>query len=178
MAILATATPTIHLAPSTDHTTAWIAVGGAILVALIAAGTAQWRLHAQLAHDRGMADIADMRKLLEEALLLTDKTHRTLALMESQRRLRAVWRPMETEISEIDQANRESATLLNALNIRLGDSDPLYGNWRTMHDALMNQWRAIERNDGQAYIGAEQTYDLAHVQLVKEARKRVGSKID
>jgi hypothetical protein len=54
-----------------DNTAAWLAFAGAILVALIAAVTAQRRLHVQLAHDRELGDLAELRKILDEAAATT-----------------------------------------------------------------------------------------------------------
>jgi hypothetical protein len=87
-----------------DHTPAWLTFIGALLVAVLAAGTAQWRQHvqlrhdrelkqieldhenerlrtqlahdgdrqqAQLAHDRELADLAELREVLDEAAAMT-----------------------------------------------------------------------------------------------------------
>ena len=51
---------------SADHTAAWLAFGGALLVALVAAGTAQWRQRVELRHAREQADLAELRELLDE----------------------------------------------------------------------------------------------------------------
>lgn len=51
---------------SVDHTTAWITLAGALGVAVIAAVTAQWRLHVQLRNERHAADRAELRTLLDE----------------------------------------------------------------------------------------------------------------
>lgn len=54
---------------SADHTVliAWLAVGGAILAALIAAGSADIRQRRQLRHDRQLQDLAELRSVLDEA---------------------------------------------------------------------------------------------------------------
>jgi len=59
-----------------DHLAAWLTLAGAIVVALIAAGTAQWRqrsalkaeserLKLQLAHDRALTDLSELRSVLD-----------------------------------------------------------------------------------------------------------------
>jgi hypothetical protein len=62
-------------APSTDHLPAWLALTGAVIVATIAAVTAQLRQHQalkeerrrlerQLMHDRQLRDLAELRSVL------------------------------------------------------------------------------------------------------------------
>ena len=53
-----------------DHTAAWLAFAGAIIVALVAAGTAQWRQRVQLRHEREMRDLEELRRLLDECAVV------------------------------------------------------------------------------------------------------------
>lgn len=52
-------------------TAVWIAAGVALLGALVAAGTAQWRQRLELRHDRELADLTELRQVLDEAAALT-----------------------------------------------------------------------------------------------------------
>src|SRR4051794_38322231 len=52
---------------SIGSTAAWLAFAGAVLVAAIAAVTAQWRQRTQLRHDRTLADLAELRAVLDAA---------------------------------------------------------------------------------------------------------------
>jgi hypothetical protein len=69
--------PPIEITQHTDHLTAWLAFIGAIIVASIAAVTAQWRLRAhlgseerrhreQLEFDRAETDRAELRRILDD----------------------------------------------------------------------------------------------------------------
>jgi hypothetical protein len=66
----------LHGVSSVDHLPAWLAFIGALAVALIAAGTSQWRQRAdlraqdrrldrRLRHDRELQDLAEVRALLD-----------------------------------------------------------------------------------------------------------------
>jgi hypothetical protein len=49
-----------------DDTAAWLAFVGALIVASLAAGTAQVRLRRQLRHDRELRDLEELRSLLDD----------------------------------------------------------------------------------------------------------------
>ena len=83
MTLLA-ATSTVALPQATDHTTVIATLVGAVVVALIAAGTAQWRLHVQLKaeskrlkeqldHERAMNDLTEVRRLLDQTAAHTEE---------------------------------------------------------------------------------------------------------
>jgi membrane protein implicated in regulation of membrane protease activity len=58
----------VAAATSTDQTGPILAFAGALIVSLIAAYTTDRRQRAQHRHDRGQADLADLRATLEQAL--------------------------------------------------------------------------------------------------------------
>jgi hypothetical protein len=49
-----------------DHTAEWLTFVGALIVAFVAAATAQWRQRGQLRHDRELRDLEELRALLDE----------------------------------------------------------------------------------------------------------------
>jgi hypothetical protein len=59
-----------------DHTVliAWLAVGGAILAALIAAVSADIRQRRQLRHDRQLQDLTELRSVLDKATVAFEET--------------------------------------------------------------------------------------------------------
>jgi hypothetical protein len=64
---------TVFVKEAADNTAAWLAFVGAIVVALIAAGTAQWRLRAQLDHDRRLSDLGDLRTVVERYVQIANQ---------------------------------------------------------------------------------------------------------
>jgi len=103
--------------PKPDHTDAWIAGVVAVLVALLAAGTAQWRLHVQLNHGRQMADLSDLRGLLEELLSLYNERE---ALVDSDFQFIG-----EPDAEADERLRGRISAWANRLIVRLGADDPL-----------------------------------------------------
>jgi hypothetical protein len=80
LAILAAAQTSQRLQVSEpDNTAVWLTLVGALLVALIAAGTAQWRLRVQLNHERQLHDLGELRAVLDEAAAMTWHAMNSLA---------------------------------------------------------------------------------------------------
>lgn len=166
-----------------DHTDAVLAVFAAIVVALIAAGTAQWRLHAQLANDRKLADLTDLREVLERALATTDAWDREL---EDQ------WGPRSTsqinflhDQKRTDEARQDTERLLNRLTIRVGTEDPLVAAYDRVRSALLEKTEAVqpgpEARAGdvrKGYQDADLLVKKRYRAFVDESKARVESKVD
>lgn len=178
---------TVILREPADHTAAWLAFIGAVLVALIAAGTAQWRLRRQLSdeakrlgsqldHDRHMADVADLRRVLKRAL---DVYERRRQLVE-QMHLKATGspirtRPMEELQQAVDATFDVQQSTTNSLRIRLGLDDPLYQAVVALSSKLGDMVSAV--GHPAEYAAAEAERGAAYQAAVAAASARVGSRI-
>ena len=98
-------------AGAADNTIAWLTFVGALLVATIAAATAQWRLRLQLRHDRELHDLGELREVLDEAAAMTFSGLDKLsdALIAS-----AEWEEQEVFVEDpIDAESARDTALLN-----------------------------------------------------------------
>jgi len=121
------------LAEHTDHLAAWLTFSGVIIVALIAAITAQWRLRVQLRHERELADLSRLRQVLDEAAgaveaaveptqLLIGRAHQYDPTQENAAAARA---EMEELSDDVHEAVRVIAMFFRRLALLMGRSDPL-----------------------------------------------------
>jgi hypothetical protein len=74
------------LAVSADQTPAFLTFVGALILALIAAGTAQWRLRVQLRHDREIRDLEELRSLLDQCAQMAGTTNQLLLYLLNRSR--------------------------------------------------------------------------------------------
>ena len=190
---------TVILREPADHTAAWLAFVGAVLVALIAAGTAQWRLRRQLSdeakrlkdqldeesgrltrqleHDRQMSDTADLRHVLQ----------RTFDVYEERRKLieQMHWvtigsdlagsRPLSELTELMDTSFKELQSAGSALRIRLGVYDTLYRAVIAVSTALKKMADAV--HNPAAYDAGETERATAYNAAVTAASARVGSRL-
>jgi hypothetical protein len=121
------------LAEQTDHLAAWLTFAGVLLVAVIAAFTAQWRLRVQLRHERELADLSRLRQVLDEAAaaveaaveptqLLIGRAHRYNPADQDAAAARA---DMKALCDEVHEAVRVIAVFFRRLALLMGRSDPL-----------------------------------------------------
>lgn len=113
---------------------AWLAFIGALLVALIAAGTAQWRQRKQLAHDRELRDLEELRDLLDECARMAGDASQLLLFMLSRSR------SLPRVDSPIDAAARGRPLLLRELGVNLEIARDAYAStdadFRALEDAF------------------------------------------
>jgi hypothetical protein len=161
----------ILLNQPTDHTTAWIALAGAIVVALVAAGTAQWRLRTQLAHERTQTDLADLRDILGNGLAATG--------LARQSAIDAYRNPLNnpfplTEIQAME-------TWLNRLRIRLGRDDAIVTRYSKMADTVHALSRLAPepgvKHDQILAMPEMQVFGQAYNEYVDLAQRRAGSSL-
>jgi hypothetical protein len=122
------------------------------------AGEAE-RQAATLAHDRELADLADLRKLLDEATVALDSardvrtearaTIRGAIEFESQvtalavRKQEVVAQMVSDTASKLEEVGRPLVTLAARLQVRLGPEDPITTNFTTAATALNETWRSL-----------------------------------
>jgi hypothetical protein len=108
-----------------DHTPAWLAFVGALAVAVIAAATAQWRLYAQLRHDRELKDLDELRELLDECAVTAGTASQALGLyagmgMEVPRQARPAGEP-EDPPADVDATGEDDEPKLwSPFDMRVG----------------------------------------------------------
>lgn len=139
---------TVILREPADHTAAVLAFIGALAVAVIAAWTASSRQRQQLraegerqqrqlVHDRQLADLDDLRRVLDDAALALDRAsqaHRPVGA-------RVLTDPIDHEglaesHQEIGTARETCDALLARLRVRLGQNDPVSKAFAQATDAL------------------------------------------
>ena len=132
------------------------------------------RLAAQLRHDRVLADVADLRAVLEEAL---DSVDEWRAHAEA-------WGAAAAGSSEERDARRAMDRDLNAmhkvtnrLRVRLGEFDPILLAWRELAvEGAGDYHDAARASDEAARVVAAARMNVAYRQLVELAKERVGSR--
>jgi hypothetical protein len=126
------------------------------------------RLALQLEHDRRMADIADLRWVLEESLRTN---HERRAVVRDYRDRGEA--DVET-LLETFQAARES---VDSLRIRLHVDDPLYQTMARLDTSLTTLVRAMTA-DPETWRTADAEWRAAYSEAVRAAQLRVGARID
>jgi hypothetical protein len=135
---------------ATDHTIfiATLAAVTAIVAAFIAAGSADMRQRRQLKHDRRMTDLAELRSLLDEAILAFQETiHQAQDVFAQFTSIPGVTEEEDEETKatreRIDQEgfskhiaslgdDRDRMLVAGArIAIRLGDDSPLYQTYQS-----------------------------------------------
>jgi len=101
------------VATSSDHTAAWLAFVGALLVAIIAAATAQWRLRHQLTHDRELKDLEELRALLDDCARMAGETSQLMMFMLR----RSISLPRKE--APPDEASKGRPALLRELGVKI-----------------------------------------------------------
>lgn len=164
-----------------------LAFAGAVLVALIAAFAAQRRLRqqltaeharhaaqleaerqrqaAQLAHDRELADLADLRALLDEAAVALDRANYARADLGSA--YRSHGKTIREKAPEIVQAINQCGQTLDAiaarLGVRLGADDPVTAAFDKANTALLTMSHAVAwLEDDTAQVTREKNQRIKH----------------
>jgi hypothetical protein len=119
---------------ATDQTPALLTFIGALTLALIAAGTAQWRQHVQLAYDREIRDLEELRALLDECARMAGTTNQLLIFLLN--RSRSIPRTR----SPIEAASQGRPVLLRELGVTVTINDADYSSkdpaFRALEDAF------------------------------------------
>jgi hypothetical protein len=133
------------LAVATAEGVAFITGGATIIAAVILGGLAAWtaerRQAAALAHDRELADLADLRSLLDEAAVALNRADDGRAASEVRFTERPAHMPDET-MNEVRDAGRALFTLRERLYVRLGREDPMARSFASATTALLSMWHA------------------------------------
>ncbi|MGH2941383.1 MAG: hypothetical protein ACRDLN_01215 [Solirubrobacteraceae bacterium] len=179
---------TQQAANSVDHLPVWLTFIGAIIVAVIAAGTAQWRLHEQLRHDRGMADLAELRVLLSEASVDLREAEGLRGVAASALLTHGQWvRERSPETVKVVQEGGRRVTLQSErIGLLVGDDHPvaiahrevvgfITGALTTLLQADMaegaevrKEWSALHDNEPMR---------TSRTRFVSEAHRLVGSRV-
>lgn len=105
-----------------DQTPAVLTFVGALILALIAAGTAQWRQRVQLRYDREIRDLEELRSLLDECARMAGTTNQLLIFLLNRSR------SIPRTPSPIEAASQGRPMLLRELGVVVTISDRDYSS--------------------------------------------------
>ncbi len=114
----------------TDQTPAWLTFIGALTIALVAAGTAQWRQRVQLRYDREIRDLEELRALLDECARMAGTTNQLLLFLLNRSR------SIPRTPSPIEASSQGRPLLLRELGVTVTISDADYSSGDTAYRAL------------------------------------------
>jgi hypothetical protein len=121
-------------ANTSDQTPAVLTFVGALVIALVAAGTAQWRQRVQLRYDREIRDLEELRSLLDECARMAGTTNQLLIFLLN--RSRSILRAQ----SPIEAASQGRPLLLRELGVEVTISDRDYSStdpaFRALEDSF------------------------------------------
>lgn len=177
-----------QLAAPVDHLPVWLTFIGAITVAIIAAGTAQWRLREQLRHNREMADRAELRVLLSEASADLREAEGLRGIAASAIMIHGQWvRERDPDaLKAVQEGGRKVTLQSERIGLLLGDDHPVSVAHREVVDFITSalttllqadiakdqdarkEWMALQRNE---------PVRSARVRFVREAHRLVGSRV-
>jgi hypothetical protein len=189
-----------------DHTVliAILAVGGALIGALIAAGSADIRQRRQLNHDRGLKDLTELRSVLDEALIAFEEAINQVAWViitlreppvgsgddKADSTVERMYREGFTESMKILAEDRDRVMVAGRrLAIRIGKSETFYETYASaigevidsiglMHDVNRRQRSAEAASDFEARSDELLKRLAKHRNtLVAEAATLVGSRL-
>ena len=117
-----------------DQTPAVLTFIGALTLALIAAGTAQWRQRVQLRYDREIRDLEELRSLLDECARMAGTTNQLLIFLLNRSR------SIPRTPSPIEAGSQGRPLLLRELGVAVTISDRDYSSadpaFRALEDAF------------------------------------------
>jgi hypothetical protein len=117
-----------------DQTPAVLTFVGALILALIAAGTAQWRQRVQLRYDREIRDLEELRSLLDECARMAGTTNQLLIFLLNRSR------SIPRTPSPIEAGSQGRPLLLRELGVAVTISDRDYSSsdpaFRALEDAF------------------------------------------
>jgi hypothetical protein len=141
----------------------------AVLAAAIAAYTAQRRLIAQLGHDRGMRDLEEIRRILDEAAHLAAK-----AVSQTENAYFSIQRnaqDQEDEVRRAKQLTEEMSAMHQRLRLRFG-GDPVSGSYFLAMLRLEQAVQSLENNLFSSTSNQELDRASAGIDLHKDAVHR------
>lgn len=119
---------------ATNQTPAVLTFAGALILAIIAAGTAQWRQRVQLRYDREIRDLEELRALLDECARMAGTTNQLLIFILNRSR------SIPRAPSPIEAGSQGRPLLLRELGVEVTISDDAYSSkdpeYRALEDAF------------------------------------------
>jgi hypothetical protein len=171
-------------ADSSDNTAAWLTFVGAILVAALAAFTAQIRLRAQLKHDRELRDVEHLRSVLDEAAGLLETA---IARLFEYGAARHDEDQTEEDIEEARERAVEARWAMERherrLDIRLPRDEPAAVAYSAAIDAIEGAINALGRTPTPTATDLENFADMRklgaqqHARFTAAARNLVGVRL-
>jgi hypothetical protein len=131
------------------------------------------RLQMQLDHDRHMADLADLRAVLEYGLDAVDDYFRRTALLVRAEGEEA----RDKAASEVGLTWEALHSTGNKLQLRLRDDDPILVGFRRYHETLAPLREAAFNGDVDAHHKATEATGAAFHPIVQAAKERVGTSL-
>jgi hypothetical protein len=122
--------------------TAGATVVGALALAVITAHTTNRRQRESLAHARELADLADLRKLLDEAALALNDARDARDDLEVGLTEHGVALPDDRK-RPLAERGRSLVALNARLLVRLGENDPIASHFEEANEALEHTWRQV-----------------------------------
>lgn len=117
-----------------DQTPAVLTFVGALVLATVAAGTAQWRQRVQLRYDREIRDLEELRSLLDECARMAGTTNQLLIFLLNRSRT------IPRTPSPIEAGSQGRPLLLRELGVAVTISDRDYSShdpdFRALEDAF------------------------------------------
>lgn len=121
-------------ASTSDHTPAFLTFIGALTLALVAAGTAQWRQRVQLRYDREIRDLEELRTLLDECARMAGTTNQLLIFLLNRSR------SIPRTPSPVEAGSQGRPLLLRELGVAVTITDRDYSSkdpdFRALEDAF------------------------------------------
>ncbi|TML00329.1 MAG: hypothetical protein E6G34_02260 [Actinobacteria bacterium] len=117
-----------------DQTPVWLTFIGALTLALVAAGTAQWRQRVQLRYDREIRDLEELRALLDECARMAGTTNQLLIFLLNRSR------SIPRTPSPVEAGSQGRPLLLRELGVSVTITDEDYSSkdphFRALEDAF------------------------------------------
>jgi hypothetical protein len=190
--ILAQAQTVAHAAQQAanpvDHLPVWLTFIGAITVAVVAAGTAQWRQHEQLRHDREMADLAELRILLSQASadLREAEGLRGVAASALLTHGKSVRKRDPEAVKAVQEGGRKVTLQSERIGLLVGDDHPVAAAHREVVGFITGALTTLLNADIGEGAKTRQEWSALHddepmrtarVRFASEAHRLVGSRV-
>jgi hypothetical protein len=124
-------------ASAVDQTPAVLTFVGALILATVAAGTAQWRQRVQLRYDREIRDLEELRALLDECARMAGTTNQLLIFLLNRSR------SIPRTLAPIEAGSQGRPLLLRELGVAVTISDGDYSSrdpdFRALEDAFYKE---------------------------------------
>jgi hypothetical protein len=126
--------------------TAGATIIAALIIAVITARTTNGRQERQLEHDRELADLADLRKLLDEAAVALNGARDARDELDVSLTEHGVALPDEPK-RQFKECGQGLVVLSARLTVRLGEADPIATHFEAACEALLRTWRQVSYLD-------------------------------